>query len=145
MSERMLFCLGDGKCESKGEGYQKNNRVFNKDVSEKEFDEIKSSLPNINISFLWWVDEKDMTDDEKEYNSIYKEIGGFLKRISYEEAWQNWWNSASKEDKEKITSIKYFDKDIFEGITGIKVEGDNLKGQEVEVKVAGKTYRAVTN
>ena len=119
MSERMIFCLGDGQYETKGEGYQKNYRVFNKDVDQKEWEEIRLLLSGVKISMLWWVDKKDMTDEEKENNSVYKEIGGYLKRISYEEAWSNWWNKATDTEKNKILGIKYFDKSIFKGITGI--------------------------
>ena len=94
MSEYMLFCLGYGKYESKGEGYQKNFRIFNKDVERKEWETIKNSLPTIKISMLTWIDKKDMSADEKENYTVYKKIGGYLKRISYEEAWKFWWNNA---------------------------------------------------
>ena len=58
MSENMLFCLGDGQWESKGEGYQKNYRIFNKDVEKSEWEKIKNSLPNIKIAFLSWIDNE---------------------------------------------------------------------------------------
>ena len=122
MSENMLFCLGEGKYESQGIGYQKNYHVFNKLVEKEEWGKIKSSLPTIKLLITHWIYKKDMTDDEKENNSIYKEIGGYLKRFSYEEAWKNWWEQAKQSDKDAITSIKYFDREIFKGITGIDVE-----------------------
>jgi len=122
MSEYMLFCLGDGKYESKGEGYQKNYRIFNKDVEKKEWETIKKSLPTIKISMLTWIDKKDMSADEKGNYPIYEEIGGYLKQISYEDAWKLWWENASAADKKKITDIKYFDAKIFKGITGIDAD-----------------------
>jgi hypothetical protein len=138
----MLFCLGYGQYESKGKGYQKSYQVFNKDVEKKEWEEIKSSL-DINILPTEWIDKKDMTKEEKENSSVWKEIGGYLKTFSYKEAWANWWKDASQKDKNKILNIKYFDPIIFKEITSIDVKKEtSLIGQEVEVKMNGKTYKA---
>jgi len=120
MSERMLFCLGDGKYESKGDWYQKNNKIFNQDVSEDEFNKIKNSL-DIEIQITKWIDKKDMTDDEKENKSGWEQTGGFLKIFSYEDAWKNWWNEATQKQKDSILDIKQFNAEIFKGITGIDV------------------------
>ena len=130
MSERMLFCLGDGKYESKGTGYQKNNCIFNVQVTPDEWNKAKKSLPEIKIAITKWVDESDMTKDEKDNNSVYKEIGGYLKRHDYKEAWATWWSDASKSDKQAILDLPHFDAEIFEKITGIKVD-DNSKKQEL--------------
>ena len=65
MSERMLFCLGDGKYESSGEGYQKNNRIFNKDVTSDEFDTARNTRPSFELPIAKWVDKDDMTNEEK--------------------------------------------------------------------------------
>lgn len=124
MSENMLFCLGEDKWESKGIGYQKHYMVFNTQVGEDEFEKIKSNLSGIEISMNRWIEEKDMTRQEKKDYGVYKELGGYLKTISYEEAWANWWEEASQKDRNKILDIKYFDQEIFEGITGIDVSKD---------------------
>ena len=138
----MLFCLGDGQYESKGEGFQKSYRVFNKDVEKKEWEEIKNSL-DIKILPTKWIDKADMTKDEKDNNSVWKEIGGYLKTFSYEDAWSNWWKDASQKDKNKILDIKYFDREIFKEITGIDTKKEvSLVGSEVEVKMNGKVYKA---
>ena len=100
----MIFCLGDGRCERKGEGYQKSYRVFNKDVSESEYKKIKDSL-DIKIKLTEYKDDE-------------------LKVYSYEDAWSTWWNEASKEEKEKITGLKQFDAEIFKGITGIDIKNE---------------------
>jgi len=84
-----------------------------------------------------------MTDDEKEEYPVYKEIGGYLKRWTYEEAWANWWNEASQEDRDAILNIPQFNASIFKEITGIDVEKNSLSGKEVEVTLDGKTYKAV--
>ena len=123
MSENMLFCLGEGRLESKGEGYQKNNRIFNKDVSEEEFKKTRNSL-DIKIKNTLWVDKKDMTDEEKENKSGWEQIGGFLKVFIYEDAWKNWWNEATQKQKDSIFNIPQFDSKIFLEITGIDVTED---------------------
>ena len=117
MSEYMIFCLGDGRLKSEGDGYQKNNRVFNKDVSHEEYKEIRDNLPKIKLKITEWINQDD---------------GGYLKTRNYEDAWALWWNGASKDDKQAILDIKYFDKDIFKEITGIDVDDSNdSKKQEL--------------
>jgi hypothetical protein len=132
MSENMLFCLGEGQSVSKGIGYQKNNMVFNKQVTQEEFIEIRSSMPTIVIPLTRWIGSSDMARPE------------YLKTFSYGEAWAKWWSEAKQEDKDKILNCKYFDAEVFTGITGIKdLKFDSLKGAEVEVKVNGKSYKAI--
>ena len=123
MSERMIFSLGSGKYESNGEGYQKNNHIFNVQVTPDEWDEARKSLPELKIAVTKWVDKDDMTDKEKEDVSGWKTMGGFLKRYSYQEAWANWWSEASKKDRQAILDLPHFNAEIFEKITGIKVDG----------------------
>lgn len=93
MSERMLFCLGEGGTERKGAGYQKNNQIFNTQVTPDEWDNARRSLPIIRL---------DLKD-------------------GYEEAWATWWGKASKKDKDAILNLPHFNKEIFKGITGIDV------------------------
>ena len=123
----MLFCLGDGKTESQGEGYQKNNRIFNVDVTSEELSKAKSSLPIIKLPVTKWIEKKDMTDEEKENNSVYKQIGGYLERMSYEDAWAEVWKNLSKSDKQKFLDLPHFNTEIFKEITGIEVEKENFK------------------
>lgn len=122
MSERMIFCLGEGRWESKGDGYQKNNMVFNKQVTPEEWDKIRASLPTIKLPVSRWVDKEDMTDHEKENIDGWETMGGYLKTMSYKDAWSVAWKELKQEDKNKITGLAQFDKDIFEKITGIKVD-----------------------
>jgi len=90
-----------------------------------EFYKIKSSLPVIEVSILKWIDKKDMTDEEKKEFTGYKTIGGYLKRLSYEDAWAETWSNMSDVDKNKITSIPQFDAQIFKDITGIDITADD--------------------
>lgn len=136
MSERMLFCLGEGRYESKGAGYQKNNQIFNTQVTESEWNEARNSLPEIKIAITKWVDKKDMTKDEKNDNPVYKETGGYLKRYEYKEAWANWWNKASEKDRQAILDLPHFNAEIFTGITGI----ENFATKKQTVNIGGKDY-----
>ena len=144
MSEYMIFCLGDGKYESKGEGYQKNHRVFNQQLTKEEWNKVKSELSVIKIPLTKWIDSKDMTSEDKDNSSTWKEVGGILKVLSYEQAWATWWLEAKQEEKNKILDCKYFDPKIFTEITGIKdFVTTNLSGKTVKVELDGKTYEAV--
>lgn len=69
-----------------------------------------------------WVNEYNMTDEEKEKHPNYEATGGYLKELRYTEAWRNMWNRI--DDKERLTfvSLPNFDKDIFKTITGIDIE-----------------------
>ena len=133
----MLFCLGEGKYERKGEGYQKNYRIFNQQVDKEEWRKIKNELPEIKIPLTKWIRKKDMSDEEKENNSAYKEIGGYLKRNTYEDAWKFWWEEAPQEDKDKILKCKYFDPKIFKEITSIDT---TCKAPEI-IRINGKKYQ----
>jgi hypothetical protein len=144
MSEKMIFCLGEGRSESKGNGYQKNYMVFNKKVTEEEYEEIEESLSDLKITATHWVDEDDMTEDEKDDHDVYKSLGGYLKYVSYEDAWKNFWDNASQKDKDLILDIPQFDAKIFLGITGIDPKKDSKadrkkkelidKAEELKVK-----------
>ena len=142
MSEYMIFCLGNSNLNETDEGYQKIYRVFNQDVSKEEFEKIKSSLSGVEVYPTRWVDKKDMSKEEKDEVSGWSEMGGYLKTFSYEEAWKNWWNEAKQEDKDKILKVKYFDSEIFKGITGLDVKNDSLIGSIAEVKIGNRVYKA---
>ena len=144
MSENMLFCLGDGRTVSKGEGYQKNYRIFNVDVDKDTFSKAKNSIP-LKLDLTAWVDKKMMTDEEKENHSDYKTVGGYLKVLSYEEAWAVQWGKYSEEEKKKFLDLPNFDPEIFKEITGIdlKKEVPSLKGKKVKVELDGVSYEAI--
>ena len=144
MSEYMIFCLGEGEWESKGAGYQKSYQIFNKQVEKSEWKKIKNGLPYIDLPVARWIDEDKMTAEEKKNKTIYKEIGGYLKVLSYEDAWKVWWNEASEKDKQAILAIPQFDAVIFKGITGIDADKKpSLSGKTVKVELDGTTYEAV--
>jgi hypothetical protein len=146
MSEKMIFCLGEGKYESKGSGFQKNYRIFNKEVSKEVFDKYYNSQPLFKLPISSWVNEKDMTDEEKNNKPIYKQIGGYLKTLSYKDAWKEGWKNASQEFKNWVINLPNFDEKIFTEIMGIeKVKSQSLKGKKVKVELDGVSYEAIIN
>ena len=82
-----------------------------------------------------------LTDQEKKDFPIYKEIGGYLKTLSYKEAWAAGWAKATKEQKEWYQSLPNFSATIFEEITGISVN-NSLIGKTATVEIDGRKYRA---
>lgn len=127
----MIFCLGEGRYEKQGIGYQNSYMIFNQKVDKEEWSEIRNSLPTINLQITKWIDKSDMTKEEKENNSVWKEIGGYLKRYTYEEAWKNWIDNAKQDEIEAIFNCKYYDEEIFKSITGCELKREV---QEVTMK-----------
>lgn len=96
-----------------------NIRIFNKPsgMSLKQFRNSKYAKALLSTSFnlTEWVEDKTTME------------GGYLKAYTYKEACANWWNRLSDEAKETIKSIPNFDEEVFENITGIKVEKEEVK------------------
>lgn len=138
----MIFCLGEGKNERTGAGYQKNLHIFNVSVTEEVYNKVKSDLliKNFKLPIAKWIESKDMTSEEKKSWTSHTETGGYLKTLSYQDAWEEMWSTMSEDDKKFFETIPNFNADIFEKITGIKT---SLKGKKVEVKIDGITYTAV--
>jgi hypothetical protein len=68
-----------------------------------------------------WVNESDMTDQEKVDHPKFYVQEGFLKVFTPEEAWQNWYKNKTKEEIELVKQIPNFDPAKFEYITGLKI------------------------
>lgn len=145
MSENMLFCIGEGKYEAKGIGYQKNNMVFNVKVTFEEFSKI--SVPKIKLPFTKWIEEKDMSNNEKKHNKNYRTLGGYLKTLSYKDSWKEIWSELNNETKDKFKSIPHFNKKLFFEITSIDVDNDQKEIEELTLaevcKQLGKNIKIV--
>ena len=116
-------------------------RFFNKDsdVTYSEFSKGRMLYPDLKICA--WVELNDLPKDEQSENA--KQMGGLLKTLTYKEAWKEYWGRASKEDKEWFTKLPNFTPEIFEEITGIKVNEEiSLSGKKVSVKIDGKEWTA---
>jgi hypothetical protein len=68
-----------------------------------------------------WVPESKMTDTEKESNKGWKTAEGFYRDIPYKEAFTNAWGNWDKESRQSFLDLPNFDPEIFEFITGVKV------------------------
>ena len=66
-----------------------------------------------------WVQDDEMTDEEKEAHPEYKTAGGFLKILDTSGCCVRWWESLDESDRDVIRSIPNFDAVIFKQITGI--------------------------
>ncbi len=101
--------------------------LFNKptDFTWKEFENIFPNEYNLlffsSFPLTEWVNEKNMSDKEKEENPQYNTTGGYLKKRTYKEAWQIMWGSWTKNQQDSIKKLPNFDKKIFKEITGIEV------------------------
>ncbi len=78
----------------------------------------------IYFNLTTWVTTLDMSQQEKDDNPSFGNTGGYLKRLDYKEAFKNYYNLATKEDREKIFNIPNFDADKFLEISGIDVRID---------------------
>jgi len=95
-----------------------NARLFNKEY-DKKLSEL--NIPYIYLPLNEWVSESEMTAEEKENNPKFYVLKGYLKKLSYKEAWKVAWENLQKDEKEKFTSLPNFDKDIFFEITGVQL------------------------
>ena len=99
--------------------------VFNKECKKKEWENaIKPSF--LYFDLIEWINESDMTEEEKQENPSYTTNGGYLKEYEYKEAFQKSFNKLSAEEKkiqvEQLKALPNFDKDIFYKISGIDIE-----------------------
>jgi hypothetical protein len=120
-------------------------RCFNKDVDRETWEQADKPQFIYNVNPNIWVNESDMTDDEKEEFSKFHDRGGYLKTIEYKDAWKIAWDDASEEDKTLLSKLPNFDADVFEEITGINVKESNAEEftvGEIE-KLLGKKIKII--
>lgn len=103
-----------------------NIRIFNKPSGMSLRDFYRSryygalcSAPFILTEWIEYTDEEKAEDEDKAF------IGGYLKTYTMEEAWANWWDALTDENKEIIKSIPNFDAEIFKEITGIEIKQED--------------------
>ena len=100
--------------------------LFNKpsDMTYREWidSDARYLLNQIPKDVVEWVDEEDMTDEEKAAHPTYKTTGGYLKVLDESECGQLWWGSLSDRRKEIIKAIPNFDAEIFFQCTGVRVD-----------------------
>ena len=99
----MIFCLGGGKYETKGIGYQKNYYAFNKPVTEDRWSKIRELVKTI------------LSDLKLELNK---------------ENWSDEWKKVSQKQWKELSEIPEFDKKVVEGIIGFEL---NLEEDTIDL------------
>jgi len=92
-------------------------------MTESEFrnSRVFSLLCDVNTKM--WIEPFQMSDIEKKNNPSWECVGGFLKDIPYKEDFQNAWGNWSEANRNQFLSLPNFDAEIFEQITGVKING----------------------
>ena len=101
-------------------------RIFNKEtnVPLKDIDFPSFLYFNLNV----WVPHDTATEEEKEaYKTEIETCGGFLKTLSYKEAFRLAWDKADKEEHKKLLKLPNWDNEIFKEISGIDAEAEIAK------------------
>ena len=102
------------------DGYGWFNKPCNKLWSEVD-------APNFyEFKIAYWINEENMTKEEKKENPTYKTTGGFLKKVNYKTAWKVFWRETDEENRQKFFKLPNFDPAVFKEITGINVEEKKL-------------------
>jgi len=82
--------------------------------------------------------------EKSEITTTISQMGGYLKTLSYQDAWAEAWPKASKEFKAWVLGLPNFNQEIFTSITGIKdIQNKSLSGKTVKVELDGVSYEAV--
>ena len=92
--------------------------VFNRPCKIKQWQEAEK--PNfIYFDLTIWVDENNMTDHEKIHNPKFYTAQGYLKTLSYKDAWKQSWDNKSDNDLKLLEKLPNFSWKVFTQITGI--------------------------
>jgi len=111
--------------------------VFNKPYNVKEWE--NAEKPKfIYFDLTEWINENEMSDEEKEDNPTYTITGGYLRVYSYREAWKNAWKNASKKDKKLLYNLPNFNPKVFKKISGVNVTKDKTYKKFIK-KMLGKS------
>jgi len=94
-----------------------------------------------------WVDEENMSDQEKIDNTKFHITGGYLKTHDYKDAFKKAFAAATEDDKKLLFALPNFDAEIFKEISGIDVtKDDDLEHKKAElIKKANKLLEQAEN
>ena len=98
-------------------------KIFDKDSDWTIEDWYRSDARDIMNScpctYSDFINESDMTEEEKENHPEYKTIGGYIKTfVATKEDKEKWWNDLSEADKNVIRALPNFDFDKFRQCVG---------------------------
>ena len=92
--------------------------IFNKPCNRSVFE--SAYMPRfLYFSLTYWVDESEMTDEDKSADPNFYMRGGQLRKRDYKEAFRMSWDAADPEDRMRIKDIPNFDAQVFFEISGI--------------------------
>ena len=138
-----------GNCNSGdyNSGYFNTNepdkiRVFNQWVNITPSEWVEKYHEYIALPLNRWIDNDDMTKEEKKEVDGWETMGGYLKTLGYKEAWQTMYEE-NPDSIQWILDIPQFDAKLFEEITGIDVEAKDSVEQEALKLLKSKGYRIV--
>jgi len=99
-------------------------------IFDQETDQITIDFPTwFYFKLTIWIESAVMSNEEKQNNPQYEVTGGYLRKLSYKEAWRISWDKASMEDRAKTLTLPNWDNEKFLQISGINVEKE-LGGTE---------------
>ena len=100
-----------------------NVQFFNKDskMTWEEWYEHPAYVSSLGLNIAVWIPLADMTDYEKNENQKAFVCEGYVKVLTYHEAWANLWNTLDDDQKNSFKTLPNFDSDIFKEITGIEL------------------------
>ena len=114
----------------------RNSGFFNTDSPLVRIFNKETNIPRNNIEFPYflyfdltvWVSHDTATEEEKEtHKTEIETCGGFLKTLSYKEAFRIAWDKAEKKEHEKLLKLPNWNNEIFKEITGIDAEAEIAK------------------
>ena len=101
-------------------------RIFNKETNVPRSDIDFPSFLYFDLTV--WVKYDTATEEEKEaHKTEIETCGGFLKTLSYKEAFRISWDKASKEEHRKLLNLPNWNNEIFMEISGIDAESEIAK------------------
>ena len=107
-------------------------RIFNKETNIPRDDIDFPSFLYFNLTV--WVSHDTATEKEKEAHKTEMEIcGGFLKTLSYKDAFRIAWDKADKEEHKKLLNLPNWDNEIFKDISGIDAEFEIAKEENEKI------------
>ena len=116
---------GDSNSGNRNSGYFNVDsplvRIFGKETDVKKED---IDFPSwLYFDLTQWVSHDTATDKEKkEHKNEIKIFGGFLKTLTYKEAFRLAWNKAEFSERKKLFSLPNWNNEIFMQISGIDAE-----------------------
>ncbi len=114
MTEYNYFCWSK-KYNDENSFQQKRYRVFNVEVGEEEYNQIKKIYHKLEIN----------PDDNN--------------GVRFQNAFKKMWDKLSDEERQEYIDIPHFNAEGFEFITGINVKTQSLSGKKVKIRLAEGT------